>query len=211
MSSIPSRPRRDWTVPVLLGAVALAVLVVVCVAGSAAAFLSFRAKPANNSSATPAPSTSRPAPTQPPATMAPADCLIGDWEEVSYVTNSEIYGVTVQLTGKGSLIRFAADGTSVTVLNNVVVSGSAQGSSYEVIHNGSLALNYVADATTINYSNPKASGTTTWKVDGKVRDTEPIRASLKPDTYRCQGNDLRLFSETGATELKRILPPGTPV
>lgn len=207
MSSLPQQPRRKWTVPILLGALALAVLPVVCIAGSAAAYLAFRGK---------SPATSQASPfTAPPPVPTPApsksgvDCLVGDWLEVSFVTNASIFGTDVQLTGKGALMRFTAAGLSVTVLDNVSHTGTAQGDTYEVIHNGSLTLNYVADDKTINYSNPQATGTTTWKVDGKVEDTEPIKASLKPETYRCSGDDLRIFSEASATELKRVVGPGT--
>ena len=209
MAPIPPPPRRNWTVPLILGIAALVLILVVCVAGTAAAFFTWRS--ANKAE----PSVSLSAPTTPsatPASPAPpktgADCLVGDWLETNYTGNSNIYGTKVQLSGKGTLVRFT--GTEVVyALQNVVVSGTANGDTYEVIHNGSLKMNYVVDDKNIHYSNPQADGTTTWKVNGKTRDTEPIKAALGSETFVCQGNDLRMFGENGSTELKRIVPPGT--
>jgi hypothetical protein len=204
-----TRPsHRDWTVPILVGAIALVILLVLCALGGTAAFLAFRGK----AEASPGPAvTSAPSITAAPPSRSPVDCLRGDWEEVSYVGTSVIYGVRVQLSGKGILVRFAPDGKATFVLNNIVISGTAQGSRYEVTHRGSLTMNYLADSTTINYSNPVAEGTTTWKIDGKVTDSEAMTAALKPKTYRCLGDELRIFGEDSASELTRIIGPGTPV
>jgi hypothetical protein len=207
MSSPSPTPGRKWTVPILLGALALAVLLVVCIVGSAAAYLAFRGKSPATPQASPS-SASPPAPTPAPPRSG-AQCLVGDWLEVSHVSNANIFGTDVQLTGKGTLMRFTAAGVNVAVLENLTYTGATRGETFEVIHNGSLTLNYVADDETIHYSNPQATGTTTWKVDGRVKATEPIKASLKPETYRCSGNDLRIFSETSATELTRVVGPGT--
>jgi hypothetical protein len=205
MSVTPPGGRRDWTVPIIVVAIGIVVVLGLCVIGGVAAFVAFRnAKPVAQASAVPSASPA------PAVSKAPQECLIGDWLEVSYTGDAEIYGIKVQLSGKGTATRFAPDGTVTTVFDNVVVSGSAQGSRYEVTHNGSLTMHYLADATTINYSSPQANGTTTWKVDGKQTDQEQMHASLKPETYRCQGNDLRLFGPDYASELQRIAPPGMP-
>jgi hypothetical protein len=116
----------------------------------------------------------------------------------------------VQISGKGSIKRISPDGTVFSVEDNVVLAGTANGDNYEVIFNGTVKSNYVADAERIHYSNPSTTGTTTWKINGRIRTSEPITAMLGPNTYKCQDNELRLFWETGASEYKRILPPGTP-
>ena len=135
MSLTPPPPviRRDWTLPIIAGVVAIVVVLAVCLVGSAAAFVSLRgrATPDTVPSATPVPMRSG----------SPARCLIGDWLETSFATTVEIYGAHVQLSGKGMLSRYAPDGTVIVVAENVVYSGSADGDTFEVVHNGSLQMN----------------------------------------------------------------------
>src|SRR5258708_3322098 len=116
MSVPPPPPRRDWTVPIVVGAIPLVVLLGLCIAGVATAIFAYRAnKPVATASL-----SSPPKPTPAPAaSLSPADCLLGDWVEVSYTGNADIYGITVQLSGKGMLTRFAADGTTTSALENV--------------------------------------------------------------------------------------------
>ncbi len=189
---------------------ALVVVAVVCIGGGVAAYLTMR-----ESGDTSNPPTPTPAPSQviasPPAPKTHADCLVGDWIETSYAGTAEIYGTRVQLTSKGALVRFSPEGTTLTLYENLVRTGQADGNNYEVIHNGRVGFNFVADETTLHYSNPQVEGTTTWKVNGKVRDTEPMQVLLTPETYKCSGNQLRIFGDNYAMEYQRIVPPGVPV
>lgn len=214
MSSTPpaARSRRDWTLPIVAGVLALVVVLVVCVVGGITAFVTLRGE--SKPSASPSVAAPRPSVSPPPTAKPAQDCLLGDWEETSYVATVEIFGVRVQLTGKGRLMRIEP-GTTTSVYDNYVVAGSANGSRYEVVHNGTIVLNYQADATSLHFSNPKVQGTTTWKVNGRVRDSEPMQVLLTPDKYICSGNELRIYGEGDgdgyASELRRILPPGVPV
>jgi hypothetical protein len=212
----PTPPRRDWTLPVVLGAVLLAmVLLVLCVAGGAAAFFALRgradAPPVATASPSVSPSPSK-TPAPPPPSVSPADCLIGNWRETSYTSTANLFGVRVQISGSGTLMRINGNGTLNTV-DKVTRRGTAGGDRYEVIHNGATTLNYQADDSTIHYSNPRATGTTTWKVNGRTQDTEPMKATLGSDSYTCKGNELRLYNDSdGYTiEWQRVLPPGQPV
>jgi hypothetical protein len=201
---------RDWTLPLIGGVVAVVLLVLaVCVVGGAAAFVALRRDAAPSPSARLAPSA---VPAPPPAdTGTGPDCLIGAWLLTNSTSTAVIYGTTVQLSGKGTIISFAGDGTYVWHAENVVLSGTAAGDFYEVIFNSTIKLNYIADAEKILYSNPTATGMTTWKINGKVRTTEPTTSLLDPSTYKCRGNELRVFYENGPSEYQRILPPGVPV
>jgi hypothetical protein len=194
--------------------VAIGVVLALCVAGSATAYLVYRQRTAPAPSESPSPSPARtPGPPQPsaqPGTSGP-DCLVGVWVEVSVSSWANIYGTRVQLIGKGAVASFGADGVHRALFDNLVRAGTAAGDNYEVIHNGKAQTNYTVDATTVYYSNPVTEGQTTWKINGRVRTSEQFRLTLAPDTYKCQGNDLRLFSEDYAAEFKRIVPPGTPV
>jgi hypothetical protein len=211
MEPIPPQPRRNWTVPIIVVAIGLVVVLIICLAGTAAAIFAWRA---NDAAPAPSPSAAQasvsPTPAASPVPVHPADCLIGDWLETSYSGYADLYGTRVQLSGKGAVIRYTP-AEALYLLENIVITGTANGKTYEVIHNGTLKVNYTADDTTIRYSNPQATGTTTWKINGSVEDTEPLKAALKPDTYRCQGNELRLFGEQSATELRRLGPAGTPI
>jgi hypothetical protein len=214
MSLTPAAPsdRRDWTLPMVTGVAALVALLVVCAVGSTATYLVLRGDPAPPPSSGPPvmPSPSAKASPAPPPASSGRDCLIGDWLQTSWADWATIFGTRVQLSAKGAMMRLAADGTSIIVYENVVSVGTASGDNYEVIHNGTIQTNYVADETTILSSNPRAEGTTTWKVNGKVRESQKMGVTLNPETYKCQGDDLRTFSGESATEWRRIRPPGTP-
>lgn len=201
MSLTPPPPvtRRDWTLPIIAGVVAIVVVLALCMVGSAAAFVSLR-RPATPGTDIPQPSVM---PTQPNVSSGP-DCLIGDWLETNYVLTTPVGGVEVRFTGKGAVSRFGTDGTVFQLLQNVVYAGSAGGKRYEIVVDGSLMLDYEADATTIRYSNPVTLGTNVLKIDGTVAASEELTASLTPETYVCQGNLLRLTGEQSTTELQRI-------
>jgi hypothetical protein len=205
------QPRRDWTLPITLGVVLLVVALVVCLAGGAAAYLLTRDRtvaPAPSPSPSPSPSPVAVVPS--PTPVSPARCLIGRWRETSYAASASLFGVTVQLTGSGTLLEFGADGTLTTV-DKVTRKGTRDGDRYEVIHNGGSQMHYEADDDTISYSDPKSTGTTTWKVNGSVRDTEKLGVVLTPERYSCKGDKLRIYGDDYAIEAERILPPGRPV
>ncbi|GAA1374755.1 hypothetical protein [Catellatospora chokoriensis] len=204
----PEQQRRDWTVPIVVGVVVLIVALVVCLGGAAAAYLLTRPDPVAPPSPSPSPSPVAAVPS--PTPVSPARCLIGQWRETSYTSSAELFGVTVQLTGAGTLLSYGADGTLVTV-DKVTRTGTRNGDRYEVIHNGSTRLNYEADDEMISYSNASATGTTTWKVNGSVRDRENLSTTITPERYTCKGDKLRVYGDGYSIEADRILPPGRPV
>ncbi|MFD0594501.1 hypothetical protein ACFQZ4_20405 [Catellatospora coxensis] len=206
----PEQRGRDWTVPIVVGVVLLVVVLVVCLGGAAAAYLLARRAPGPLPSPSTSPSPSPVAVLPSPTPMSPARCLIGQWRETSYTSSAEIFGVTVQLTGAGTLLSYGADGTLVTV-DKVTRKGTRNGDRYEVIHNGTTRLNYEADEEMISYSNASATGTTTWKVNGSVRDRENLSTTITPDRYTCKGDKLRIYGDSYSIEADRILPPGRPV
>lgn len=149
-------------------------------------------------------------PTPPPTAKSPQACLIGVWLQTSYVTTAKIYGVDVQLRGKGTVLQVDSE-TWTNKSDKVVVSGTADGKRYDVVFDSTITTNYKADDTTIHFSNPRVKGTTTWKVNGKVTDSEPTTVLLRSNTYHCSGDELRLYAEEYASEWKRVHPPGVPV
>ncbi|MEV4410856.1 hypothetical protein [Catellatospora sp. NPDC049609] len=202
---------RDWTVPVIVGAVLLVLVLVLCVAGGAAAYLlARRGDPAPVAAASPSRSPSPAAAAPSPSPASPARCLVGRWKETSYTGNADIYGANVQLTGSGALFDFRADGTLVAV-HKTTRRGTSSGDRYEVIHNGTITISYEADDKMIHYSNVRATGTTTWKVNGSTRGRQNLSSTLDPERYTCKGDKLRLYGENFAVEADRILPPGRPV
>ncbi|GAA1393360.1 hypothetical protein GCM10009662_01590 [Catellatospora coxensis] len=196
----------------MVGVVALVALLVLCLAGGAAAYLALRDEPATSPSPSPsaAASPSAALPPPPPPSAAPADCLIGSWRETAYTANWEMYGNKIQFTGSGTLMQIKADGTMATV-DKTTRRGSGYGDRFEMIHSGTTKLNYVADDKTINYSNPQATGWTTLKVNGSQRAKERLKATITPETYSCKGDQLRLFGTVYSSEWQRIVPPGRPV
>jgi hypothetical protein len=201
MSLTPPPPvtRRDWTLPIIAGVVAIVVVLALCMVGSATAFVSLR-RPATPGTDGPPPSVT---PAQPNVSSGP-ECLIGDWLETSLVLTIEVGGSPVRFTGNGAVYRYDTDGTVFQLLQNAVYAGSVNGNRYEMVVNGSLLLDYEADATTIRYSNPVTVGTNVFKVNGTVAASEELTASLTPETYLCQGNLLQLTGEQSTTELQRM-------
>ncbi|MEV4410855.1 hypothetical protein [Catellatospora sp. NPDC049609] len=195
--------------PVVIGVVLLVVVLVVCLTGGAAAYLATRDRPgAPSPSASPSRSPAAAAPS--PSPVSPARCLIGRWNETSYTDYSDIYGVKVQVKGAGSTMDFRADGT-VVIVRKVTLRGVANGDRYEVIMNGTHTISYQAGDDVINYSNPRSTGTITWKINGKVRDRENLIWITTPDNYTCTSSQLRIYGADYAMELDRVQPPGRPV
>ncbi len=202
-------PRRHWTVPIVIGVVALVVVLVLCLTGGAAAYLLARDR-APEPSPTPSPSPSPVAAAPSPSPVSPARCLVGRWQETSYTSYGDIYGVKVQLKGAGAVFDFRADGT-LSIVRKTSMKGTANGDRYEVVFSGTHTINYTADDKEINYSNPRSTGTTTWKINGKVRDREKLVWITTPDRYTCTPTELRVYGDTYAEEFTRIQPPGRPV
>jgi hypothetical protein len=200
MSLTPPPPvtRRDWTLPIIAGVVAIVIVLAVCLVGSAAAFLSLRSQPI----AGPGETVPSVLPSGPNVTGA--ECLIGDWLETSNALTYQMLGSRLQFTGKGAVTRFSTDGSAFTLYQNVVYAASSGSNHYEIVINGSMLLDYEADATTIRYSNPVTLGTSTLKINGVVSTAETMTASTAPETYTCQGNRLRLQTDQYLTELQRI-------
>ncbi|GIF96750.1 hypothetical protein Cci01nite_18440 [Catellatospora citrea] len=194
----------------MVSVVVLGMLLVLCLAGGVAAYFALRGEPASTASPSPVAAASASPSPLPRPSVAPAACLIGSWRETSYTANWEMYGNKIQFTGAGTLMRIDADGTMATV-DKVTRRGAGYGDRYEVIHNGTTKLNYVADDKTINYSSPRTTGTTTLKVNGRQRASEPLKATITPETYSCKDDRLRLFGDVYSSEWERILPPGRPV
>lgn len=191
----------------MAGALVLTVIMAACVIGGIATVTMLRDSPAPRPVATSLPSPTITTP--PPNTRTPQRCLLGEWRQTSYISTAEIFGVRVQLTGSGAHLLFRPE-EAVTTYDNYVVTGTADGSRYEVIHHGTVTLNYHAEGTTLRYSNARVQGVSTWKVDGRVRESEPMQVLLDPETYHCTGNELRLYGDGYASEYRRLLPPGVP-
>ncbi|MDI1460440.1 hypothetical protein QEZ54_05620 [Catellatospora sp. KI3] len=196
--------------PVVVGVIALVCVLVLCLAGGAAGYY-FLYRDGSDPSPTPSPlaaaASPQPSAPAPAPTKAPQDCLIGDWLETSYTSNTEFSTGTVQLTGKGTRFSYGADGV-LRMVYNTTRTGSLDGDKYQVIHKGNVTMNYVADEKTINYSSPKTTGTTTLKINGSTNNSRKLTMSVDPDSYSCKGDDLRLFGENYAMEAKRVRPPG---
>jgi len=200
MSLTPPPPvtRRDWTLPIIAGVVAIVVVLAVCLVGTGAAFVSLRRQTTLNPGE-PVPSATPDAPN-----VTGPECLIGDWIETNSVLTVDAGSTRLQFKGQGALVKYATDGRLLVVYQNVVYTASSSSNRYEVVNNGTMLLEYEADATTIRYSKPVTVGTATLKTNGVVSTATPLEASVTPETYTCQGNQLRLEGQQSVIELRRI-------
>lgn len=162
---------------------------------------------------TPSPSptpTPTPTPTAAPSPTRSIDplhdeCVIGTWRETSHQTDAEINGTKVRLNGAGAIQKFRPDGSLLLDYGRGVSrKGKAGGRNYEVYSKGTITYSWQTDRGQILYSNVKASGQTTWRINGGVTDREPLSGSLDPERYTCSGDSLRQFGPTWSIELVRV-------
>jgi hypothetical protein len=200
MSLTPPPPvtRRDWTLPIIAGVVAIVVVLGVCLVGSATAFVSLR-RPAAPDTAASAPSVipGRPNVTGP-------QCLIGDWLETNGVNYLEIGSDTLPFTGKGAILKFTDTGIAGAAYQNTIYTATAGSNRFELVNNGAVAMEYVADATTIRYSDQVPSGTVTLKVNGIANTAIPLELDMTPETYTCQADSLHLQGTHSSSDLQRL-------
>jgi hypothetical protein len=161
-----------------------------------------RDEPKQTTAAPLAPS-SDPAPSATPSEPTRDPCVVGAWTEKSNRSDVRIYGVAVHLVGSGATHEFRADGTGATRYTNTVKRGQAGGHSYEVIHNGTIEFAWRTSNGAILYSNARASGATTWKVDGAIRESKPFGSDFDEDQYTCSGDSLIQKGSDYTIELTR--------
>jgi hypothetical protein len=204
VSFVYEQPNRSSALWVWLGA---AVLVIALTTVGVVTVL-VRDRPARTSTA-PLTSTSLVPTGEPVGSPTPSSsslhdpCVIGSWTETSNQTDDVLFGTNVFLTSSGATQEFRADGTGITRYPNIVRRGSARGSAYEIIHNGTISFNWQTSTAMILYSNVRGNGTTVWKINGKTVDSRSFVPALTPDKYTCTGDSMRQFGDDYAIELTR--------
>jgi hypothetical protein len=127
----------------------------------------------------------------PPTSQPPRDaCVVGNWTEKSNQSDVRIFGAAVHLVGSGATHEFRPDGTGATQYTNTVKRGEAGGRRYEVIHNGTIEFTWRTSNGSILYSEVRANGVTTWRVDGATRESKPFGSDFDVDRYTCGGDSL---------------------
>jgi molecular chaperone DnaK len=160
----------------------------------------------SSASATP---TEQPTPTPTPPPAGGDACLVGVWRQTSIVYRDvNMWGRTVDLTGKGMVYTYRADGTGTTQIDQVKLTGKAGGNRYESIHNGRLTWRYRAANGQVIYSGGKAKGTTTYKFNGSVRESRAMGTSDGRDDYVCIGDGLSMVGPDYTMEARRIAASG---
>jgi hypothetical protein len=134
-------------------------------------------------------------------------CVIGTWTETSHQSDVTVGDHKVRFTGHGAVQRFSPDGTTVLSYGSGVSStGTDRGTRYEFVYVGSLTFNFQTSGGTLLYSNARANGTSTLKVNGSVQRRQALVGSLEPERYTCSGDSLREFAPAYTVELTRIGP-----
>lgn len=173
----------------MAGVAGLVVVLLLCAVGAVTGIMMLRRD--TTPAANPVPVQTPPSPSPP---ITGAACLLGEWEEMSWVGTVTVYGVQVRITGKGTRMRLGPD-TMISIADNIVYAGTAGGRRYEAIQDGTVTVTYQVVGTTLHYSDPRAEGTSIWKRDGVVLTTDPMEAVTTPETFSCSGNDLRITGE----------------
>lgn len=207
---MPQPGRPNWIIPVVvLGGVAAVLAMVLC---AGVGLVTLRPLLADRTPSPPPPPSrvdgGPPAPSRPPT-----QCLIGAWKEVSYQGQVSLDGVrsTIAFTGGKGVRIWAADGTFTEIAEGAIYQGTASGNAWELVQNGQAELTYVADDKEIRYTNPKSSGTSVWKRNGKFHSQQPFTWVTEPERYDCLVHELRLYGDLWTGVYERIMPPGVPV
>jgi hypothetical protein len=163
----------------------------------------------SQSSSAPATPTEQPTPT-PTAPPAGGDaCLVGVWRQTSIVYHDvDMWGRDVDLTGKGMVYTYRADGTGVTQIDQVKLTGKAGGNRYESVNNGRLTWRYRAANGQVIYSGGKAKGTTVYKFNGSVRESTAMGTGGGQADYVCVGDGLSIAGQGYTVEARRIAASG---
>lgn len=206
-------PARTNPLPVVL--VGLGILVAVCVVASVVGIGLWQWNRTESPTAT-SPTRSPASPAQSPASPPPTNtsappltgpaCLVGRWRETVYQADAVINGVTVRMTGAGTIQEFGSAGVlTYDAGAGTTITGTSGGNTYTATSIGKFTINYQVVGTEIHYSNSQSSGgTRVWKRDGRQIEKETLIGSLAPETFTCTGTELRLFSTDYSIELERV-------
>ncbi|GIJ43343.1 hypothetical protein Val02_02290 [Virgisporangium aliadipatigenens] len=156
--------------------------------------------PASSSGGTQSPSPS------PTPSLTPAQCLIGTWQQTANRSTWVVGGRTVQLQSAGTINRFRPDGTAVVEYlgAGVTRAGTEGGNRYEITSVGTITFAYEASDTTIYLRDPKAIGTLTTRVNGRVVESGEMVGSVEPEQFTCSGDTLRFWNSRWTIDAVRL-------
>jgi len=188
----PPRKRNPFVLPL----VALSITLVVLVAAIIVVTLvrSGREKATGN----PGPTT---------ASSLVDQCVVGNWRVVRHTEQVDVPLVgTVHFTssGTGARVRLDADGTGVTEFGDgTTFVGTAGGSTYRLVFEGSVNYDFRTNNGRVTYSNLGPDGTATLSIDGVETASQDLTGSVDEANYTCEGNTLKEFTTKYQTELRR--------
>ncbi|WP_157545813.1 hypothetical protein [Hamadaea tsunoensis] len=213
----PVAPKKRDPLPFIIAGGVVAVLLSVCCIGGGIFVIQRQNDKDQGDVPSPRPSATGPGGLQPSAAptgevsseepLSGAACLVGTWRETSHTGSATINGVDVQLKTSGRIQRFTADGKITLDMGPTgsTQTGKANGDTYTVINKGKITWSYRTEPGIIFYADPKGSGTTTWKRNGHQIDSEPLRGSVGPEYFACNGDKLVENTQDYAIELTRVL------
>ncbi|HLL66580.1 MAG TPA: hypothetical protein VK453_12650 [Micromonosporaceae bacterium] len=138
-------------------------------------------------------------------------CLVGNWEVTSYsesVTAAEIGTVQFRGSAPGAKVRLGENGKGAieygdgtAFASSLSITGQEVG--IDLVLAGTVTYDFRTNGGLMSFTNVRADGTTTITTTTGRRQSEPLRGSIDPAQYTCQGNALTTFTAAYRAEMKR--------
>lgn len=152
-------------------------------------------------------------PTTVPASYPPGidPCLLGTWR----ITRNQSYGLidstrVLYTGGAGTVITYRADGTSRAEYDRSKPRiARYRGDTWTYLERGFVTSRYYAADGVITNSDTKVKATGTLRRNGKIDNKRPIEFYPEPDMYRCNGNNLTIYSNQGNFSNELVRTGGT--
>jgi hypothetical protein len=131
-------------------------------------------------------------------------CVVGTWRITSAKERVDMDGTLTEFTARGGTVELKADGTGKTDYGNgVTFTGRASGQSVAITFTGSATYSFKTSDGSFTFSNPKANGTATVKVNGTTTTSIPLDMDTKPAKYECADNTLTQSTDLATVEMSK--------
>jgi hypothetical protein len=122
-------------------------------------------------------------------------CVVGTWKATAEEWYLDMKPGVQHFTGKGTVVRFRADGTGVFEVGAGTPQTATAGTkTWTLVYTGTIPFrSFRTGGDELSYSEQSPSGTTAQKVNGVVTKTGPLAAWSGFLHYTCSGSSMRLF------------------
>jgi hypothetical protein len=196
----PPVPRHSSYVPLIALSVTLAVLITAIVVVSVA-----KSRVDTGGPTGPTPTGLTPSGPTPTGSGPVDSCVVGSWRVTSHREDVLVPDVgDVPLTGSGTRVRLAADGTGVTDYGTgTPFTGESGGTRYTLTISGTVRFGYRTTGDMITFSDLAPDGRVVLTADGAELYRDRLAGSADAARYTCVGAALTQFTGRYTVEMAR--------